>query len=139
MSQEFNHYAQLAAGSAAEALMGDGAAVGADGSFFIVPQSQVVRIPSLVVNSEQVAGQARLRIRRDATDPAAGAPVLAVADVIELEVNVPLGAQNTVDLRQPLELEGGDAANPNGIQYYFTIEQAGGAGFASASALGRRT
>ena len=138
MSQALKHYAQLAAGSGAEAVMNDGAAVGANGLFFNVAQGQVVRIPELVLNSEQAGGQARFRIRRDATLPTGAAPVLAVTDEIMIEVNIPNGAQNSQDLSgQPLELPGG--ANAAGTDYYMTIQQAGGAGFASALLNGRTT
>lgn len=128
MTAPFQHSAQLTGGSVAEAIMNT-PALGNDGHFFTVPQGQVTRLRIASIDSEQAAGVARFRIREDATVPGAVAPVLDTADNIVGLFAIPLGASGINDVgAQPFELGGG--VRPEGTNYYITVEQPGGAGFA---------
>ncbi len=129
-------YAQLTAGSAAEAVM-DTAGVGEDGYAFTVLAADTVEIYGVTIISEHTAGFGRVRIRRDATAPPVAAPPLAVADNIEGVIPVPLGSGGYVALGRPVVLDGSLSADAAGTGFYVTIEQAGGAGFAGIVLHGR--
>ena len=134
----FRHLARSAAGSGAEAIY-DAAAAGDNGNFFNVGQGNVTRIRLAELLSLQGAGFGITRIRQDATDPTPGTPpILAAADQIEIMFVVPLGAGGVQELQpQPAELGGG--ARGVGTNYYFTIEQPGGAARAETLLNGATT
>jgi len=135
MSAPFQHFAELTAGSVAEAIMNTTGG-GQDGHFWTVPQGQVCRIRIAVLDSEQAAGVGRFRIRQSQVPPAGGViPTLVATDPIVGAFFVPLGAAGVEDIgSQPLELPGG--AGATGTNYYVTIQQAGGAAFAAVNLQG---
>lgn len=134
----FRHLARSAAGSAAEAIY-DAVLAGDNGNFFTVAQGRVTRIRLAELLSLHAAGFGITRIRQDATAPTAGTPpILAAADQIEVMFVVPIGAGGVQDLGpQPAELPGGALAA--GTNYYFTIEQPGGAARAETLVNGSTT
>ena len=134
----FRHLARSAAGSGAEAIY-DVAAPGDNGFFFAVLRGRVTRIRLAELLSLHGAGFGITRIRRSAVVPAAGvAPALVAADQIEIMFVVLLGAGGVQDLGpQPAELPGG--GNAAGRNYYFTIEQPGGAARAETLLNGQTT
>lgn len=138
MTAPFKHFAQLTAGSAVEAIMNT-AGGGEDGHFFTVPKGQVVRVRLEHIDSEHTAGMGRLRIRRSALDPQAGPPALVAADEVMHLGAVPLGGFDALDMgSQPIELPGGTQF-ATGTNYYLTIDQPGGLGFACVTVNGQLT
>ena len=134
----FRHLARSAAGSVAEAIY-DPTAAGDNGNFFNVAQGNVTRVRLAELLSLHGAGFGITRVRRDATVPTQAAPpIFAAADQIEIMFVVPLGAGGVQELAvQPAELPGG--ADEAGTNYYFTIQQAGGAARAETLVNGQTT
>lgn len=130
----FKHYAQLTAGSVAEAIM-DTTATGQDDADFLAGQGRVIQIEGIIIAHEIVSGFTRIRIRRDATDPApaAGASVLDATDNIMALFTVEAGQNGPIGFPGGSFLQSALAA---GQRFYVTVEQPDGAAFAAVTLIG---
>lgn len=123
---DFRHYAQKAAGSRNEAPLDDGAAGRADGSNIMVPAGTRIVITTLSLVSEHAVGSARFRIVR--TGPPA--KIISTFAVAADTAGVFLEAERSDPGNGIAVLEGGQS-------YQLTVEQPGGAAFASIAVGGR--